>query len=63
MPDTHDCSAGISGKELTVQVGPSNLGQAVRKPWLSPLQLVECLKSKGVKFELMSEGEACNYLA
>lgn len=33
------------------------------RPWLTPRQQVEHLKSKGVKFELMSEGEAESYLA
>lgn len=33
------------------------------RPWLSPVQQVECLKEKGVKFELMSEDEAKDYLA
>ncbi|MGN0262608.1 MAG: Abi family protein [Eggerthellaceae bacterium] len=32
------------------------------KPWLCPYEQVEHLKSKGVRFELMSESEACEYL-
>lgn len=33
-----------------------------KKPWLSPKQQVEHLKSKGVKFNLLSENEAESYL-
>ena len=33
-----------------------------RKPWLTPSQQVEHLKAKGVRFELMSEGDAVAYL-
>lgn len=33
-----------------------------RKKWLSPVQQVEHLKSKGVKFDLMSEPDAVAYL-
>lgn len=34
-----------------------------QKPWLTPAGQVEHLKSKGVKFRLMSETEAVSYLA
>lgn len=40
----------------------SSADKAKRKPWLTPAQQVEHLKSKGVKFERISEGEACTYL-
>lgn len=33
-----------------------------KRPWLSPQQQVEHLKSKGVKFELLSENDAESYL-
>lgn len=32
------------------------------KPWLTPAEQVQCLKNKGVVFELMSEAEAEDYL-
>lgn len=33
-----------------------------RKPWLTPVQQVEHLKQKGVRFEKISEEDACTYL-
>lgn len=34
----------------------------MRKPWLSPAEQVQCLKEKGITFDLMSEVEAEQYL-
>ena len=35
----------------------------MRKPWLSPVEQVQCLKEKGIAFDLMTEAEAERYLA
>ena len=35
----------------------------MRKPWSSPVQQVQCLKEKGISFDLMTESEAERYLA
>lgn len=40
----------------------SNTDKTKRKPWLTPAQQVEHLKSKGVRFEKISGGEACAFL-
>lgn len=34
-----------------------------KKPWLTPLEQIAHLRSKGVRFDLISETEACSYLA
>jgi abortive infection bacteriophage resistance protein len=36
---------------------------ATRKPWLTPTEQVAHMASKGVKFDLMSKGDAASYLA
>ncbi len=40
----------------------SNVSLHTQKPWLTPEEQVAHLKSKGVRFSLMSEEEAANYL-
>ncbi len=36
--------------------------QPIRKPWLTPAEQVAHLKSKGVRFDLISESDAVRYL-
>lgn len=40
----------------------TNSSENIKKPWLTPEQQVAHLASKGVRFSLMSEREAVNYL-
>ena len=40
-----------------------NVQDRDKKPWLTPLEQIAHLKSKGVRFDLISETDACSYLA
>lgn len=47
---------------LRVGTGLEQSVNSARKPWLTAAEQVEHLKSKGVRFELISEGDAVAYL-